>query len=144
MVRKTHRMAFGAVVWRNQVIVVRLKGAAAALLFAVILTPVGVEAAASRLHVGNTGIRCVRMPCPGRAVFRPQPPEGAAARDRMLYVDVDGRTPPPPMVGRPADLTAVRRAWAEYGCLAIDGRLVSGDDRTELRIDRVLGSCRLP
>lgn len=100
------------------------------------------KAAAARLHIGDTGIRCVRLPCPSRALFEPQSPDGHVTRERMLYVDLDGSKPPPPMLGDPADLTAIRQSWEERQCLAIDGRLIPGeDDHPVLRVDRVVGSC---
>lgn len=103
------------------------------------------KATASRLHIGDTGIRCARLPCPSRALFEPQPPDGHAARDRMLYVDFDGSKPPPPMIGDPVDLAAIRHGWAERQCLAIDGRLIPGeDDRPVLRVDRIVGPCHAP
>lgn len=102
------------------------------------------KAAAARLHIGDTGIRCARLPCPSRALFEPQPPGSHAARDRMLYVDSGGGKPPPPMIGDPADLAVIRRGWEERQCLALDGRLISGeDDRPVLRVDRVVGPCRI-
>ncbi|MGE4323174.1 MAG: hypothetical protein AB7E60_09120 [Sphingobium sp.] len=100
------------------------------------------EAQAARLHIGDTRIRCVRLPCPGRALFVPRSPGGQAMRDTMLYVDVDGRKPPPPMIGDPADIAAIGTAWEERHCLAIDGRLIPGEeDRPVLRVDRIVGPC---
>ncbi|MFV0625434.1 hypothetical protein ACBY01_15675 [Sphingomonas sp. ac-8] len=105
----------------------------------------GDTAEASRLHIGGTGIRCARLPCPGRALFEPQSPDGHATRGHMLYVDVDGSKPPPPMNGDPTDLAAIRTAWEDRQCLAIDGRLIPGEeDRPVLRVDRIVGSCRKP
>ncbi len=45
---------------------------------------------ARRLHVGDTGIDCVRLPCPSRGVFEPDE-RGFAARSRLLYADLDGK-----------------------------------------------------
>lgn len=100
------------------------------------------DAGPMRIHVGDTGIRCLRQPCPSRAVFVPDE-QGHAMRERMLYVDMDGKAPPPPMIGDKVLLTAVTSAWTERTCLAIDGRLISGEgDRPVLRVDRVIGPCR--
>ncbi|MET0249487.1 MAG: hypothetical protein ABW164_07140 [Sphingobium sp.] len=100
------------------------------------------DAGPMRLHVGDTGIRCLRLPCPSRGVFVPDD-QGHAARDRMLYTDVDGKAAPPPMIGDKALLAAIGSAWEARTCLAIDGRLVSGEgDRPVLRVDRVIGPCR--
>ena len=94
-----------------------------------------------RIHVGDTGIKCVRLPCPSRGVFVPDE-QSHAARDRMLYADMDGETPPPPMIGDAALLAAITTAWEERACLAIDGRLISGEgDLPVLRVDRVIGPC---
>ena len=102
-------------------------------------------AESGRLHIGDTGIRCARLPCPGRALFQPQPPDGHASRDQMLYVDVDGSKPPPPMLGHPTHLAAVKAAWEDRQCLVIVGRLISGEqDRPLLRVDRVVGWCSKP
>jgi len=99
------------------------------------------DAGAMRVHVGNTAIQCLRLPCPSRGVFVPDE-QSHAARDRMLYADMDGETPPPPMIGDEALLAAITTAWEERACLAIDGRLISGeDDRPVLRVDRVIGPC---
>ncbi len=100
------------------------------------------QAQAARLHIGDTGIRCVRQPCPSRALFDPKGQVGQADREAMLYVDLDGSKPPPPMIGDPAALAAIRTAWDDRQCLAIDGRLIPGeDDRPVLRVDRVVGPC---
>lgn len=99
------------------------------------------DSKAMRLHIGDTGIRCVRLPCPARGVFVPTP--GADMRDHLLYSDSDGASPPPPMVGQASRLAAVSQAWHERRCIAVDGRLISGeDDRPVLRIDRIVGACR--
>lgn len=99
------------------------------------------DAGPMRIHIGNTGINCLRLPCPSRGVFVPDE-RGHAARDRMLYADMDGKAPPPPMIGEEALLAAITTAWEERACLAIDGRLISGeDDRPVLRVDRVIGPC---
>ena len=99
------------------------------------------DAAPMRIHVGNTGIHCVRLPCPSRGVFVPGE-RSHTAHDRMLYADMDGETPPPPMVGDEALLAAITTAWEERACLAIDGRLITGeDDRPVLRVARVIGPC---
>lgn len=99
------------------------------------------DAGPMRIHVGNTGIRCLRLPCPSRGVFVPDE-QGHAARDRMLHADIDGKSPPPPMIGDKSLLAAITTAWEKRACLAIDGRLVSGEgDRPVLRVDRVIGPC---
>lgn len=99
------------------------------------------EAPGARLHIGDTGIRCVRLPCPSRAVFAPGT-EDHAVRQSMLYVDTDGSSPPPPMIASEANRAAIVMAWDERQCLAIDGRMIAGeDDRPILRVDRVVGSC---
>ena len=100
------------------------------------------HAAPMRLHIGDTGIRCARLPCPSRGVFIPQQQAGEV-RGALLYSDMDGNSPPPPMIGDEALLSAVSRAWEERACLAIDGRLISGEeDKPVLRVDRILGPCR--
>lgn len=94
-----------------------------------------------RLHVGETGIRCLRLPCPARAVFEPGE-SGRAMRERMAYVDLDGRSPPPPMIGAATDLAALRDVWEERQCLVVIGRLIPGEqDQPVLRVDQVLGPC---
>jgi hypothetical protein len=98
------------------------------------------DSAAMRMHVGDTGIRCVRLPCASRGVFLPD--ETGRARTELLYADRDGATPPPPMVGRPEVQAAVARAWQDRACLAIDARLIGGvDDKPVLRVDRIVGPC---
>lgn len=96
---------------------------------------------ARRLQVGDTGIDCVRLPCPSRGVFEPDE-RGFATRDRLLYVDLDGKTPPPPMIGDKADQSEVVKAWNDRRCLAIEGGLIPGEDgRPALRVDRIIGPC---
>jgi len=98
------------------------------------------DAAAMRLHVGRTGILCARLPCPSKAVYIPD--DKAATPRHLPYTDRDGRTPPPPMIGDDIMLAEIGRAWKDYGCLAIDGRLISReDDRPVLRVDRIVGPC---
>lgn len=100
------------------------------------------KAPGARLHIGDTGIRCVQMPCPSRAVFEPDA-QGRASTNRMLYVDADGQTPAPPMLANDGDRAAILEAWEGRQCLAIDGRLIPGEeDRPILRVDRVIGPCR--
>lgn len=100
------------------------------------------NASAMRLHIGNTGIKCLRLPCPSRGVFVP-PKASRTTRPASLYSDVDGKSPPPPMVGDAVSLAAITTAWNERRCLAIDGRLISGEeDRPVLRVDRIVGPCR--
>lgn len=99
------------------------------------------NAIAGRLYVGDTAIRCLRLPCPGRAVYEPDD-AGAADRNRLMYADLDGRSSPPPMIGDEAALREIAQAWEAYDCVAIDGRLIPGeDDRPVLRVDRIIGSC---
>ncbi len=99
------------------------------------------HSAARRLHIGDTGIDCVRLPCPSRGIFEPDD-RGFAARDRLLYVDLDGTTPPPPMIGSETDQAEVVKAWNDRRCLAIEGQLISGkDERPALRIDHIIGPC---
>lgn len=100
------------------------------------------DAAPMRLHIGDTGIRCVRLPCPSRGVFLPREPANGV-REGLLYSDMEGNSPPPPMIGDKALLSAVSQAWEERTCLAIDGRLISGvEDKPVLRVDRIVGPCR--
>lgn len=99
------------------------------------------KAPGARLHIGDTGIRCVQMPCPSRAVFEPNA-QGHAVKDRMLFVDADGKAPLPPLIAKDADRAVIVEAWEERQCVAIDGRLIPGEeDRPILRVDRVLGPC---
>lgn len=101
----------------------------------------GPRAEAGLLHVGETGIRCLRLPCPSRGLFVPGA-RGQAERQTLLYADRDGRSPPPPMTGAAADRMAIVRAWDERRCLALIGRLIPGpDDRPVLRVDRIVGEC---
>lgn len=99
------------------------------------------QAEAMTLYVGDTNIRCVRMPCPSRGVFEPDD-AGNADRNALLYADTDGQSGPPPMIGDPAALRAIATAWSEFGCLEIRGRLIPGeDDKPVLRVDEVVGQC---
>jgi hypothetical protein len=100
----------------------------------------GERAVAEILHVGKTGIMCARRPCPHRGVFTPK--SAPMEQPDLLYSDLDGKTPPPPMVGDEAARQQISEAWADHTCLAIEGRLISGeDDRPILRVDRVIGPC---
>lgn len=101
----------------------------------------GPRAEAGLLHVGETGIRCLRLPCPGRGLYVPGA-RGQAERQNLLYADRDGRSPPPPMIGDPDARAAIAKAWDERRCLAVMGRLIPGeDDRPVLRVDRIVGAC---
>lgn len=100
------------------------------------------DAAPMRFHVGDTGIRCVRHPCPSKGVFVPGG-GGLDVRKNLVYSDLDGRAGAPPMIGDRAAVEIVTKAWNAMECVAIDGRLISGeDDKPVLRVDRVIGSCR--
>jgi hypothetical protein len=100
------------------------------------------DAAGRRIHVGDTGIKCVKLPCPSRGVFLPGRAQNGG-RPTLLLADHDGRMPPPPMIGDEADLAAIRTAWNARDCLAIEGRPISGeDDKPVLRVDRIVGPCR--
>jgi hypothetical protein len=99
------------------------------------------DAVGQRMHIGDTGIRCVKFPCPSRGLFLPAGTEDGREMT-LLVTDRDGRTPPPRMIGDEADLAAIRAAWEARDCLAIDGRMISGvDDKPVLRVDRVHGRC---
>ena len=96
---------------------------------------------AMRLHVGDTGILCVRLPCPTRGVFIPAG-HGLEVRKNLLYTDLDGQTPPPLMIGEKAAIDAVTKAWSDRQCLAIKGRMIAGEaGQPRLRIDRIIGPC---
>ncbi|WP_315762666.1 hypothetical protein [Sphingomonas sp. Y38-1Y] len=128
--------------------VFKLAGIALAVLAAQVthtgpLVATAEDSAAMRMHVGDTGIRCVKLPCPSRGVFLPD--RDGSPQKELLYADRDGKTPPPPMVGRPEVQAAVVRAWETRACLAIDARLIGGvDDRPVLRVDRIVGPCGGP
>lgn len=93
------------------------------------------------LYVGATGIRCVRRPCPARGVFIPDA-RGHAVRDQLLMADTDGTAPPPPMIGDEAARREIARVWDAGGCVAVEGRLIAGEeDRPLLRVDRLIGRC---
>lgn len=99
------------------------------------------NAVAGRLHVGDTGIRCVQLPCPSRGVYEPDD-AGVADRNALLFAGLDGRAPPPPMIGDEVALRTIIEAWEAYECIAVDGRLIPGeDDRPVLRVDRIVGPC---
>ncbi|MDJ0275902.1 hypothetical protein QLH51_03680 [Sphingomonas sp. 2R-10] len=99
------------------------------------------DARAGIIHVGATGIRCARLPCPTRGVFIPDA-RGHAVRDRLLMADTSGTAPPPPMIGNAAARREIARIWEARGCVAVEGRLIAGeDDRPLLRVDRLVGRC---
>jgi len=100
------------------------------------------DSAAMRIHVGDTGIKCVKFPCPSRGVYLPEDADAEKPLE-LLYTDPDGKAPLPPMIGDAAALAAIAAAWEDRGCLAIDGRLISGEeDKPVLRVDRIVGHCR--
>ena len=94
-------------------------------------------------RVGDTGVRCLKQPCPWRGVV-PVDDESVAA----------GAVPPayagdaPPVIAARAELfdqvrREIWRAWAAGGCLLVHGRF---DRRGAaampvLAVDRVIGPC---
>lgn len=94
-------------------------------------------------RVGDTGVRCLKQPCPWRGVV-PVEDESVAA----------GTVPPayagdaPPVIAARAELLEplrreIWRAWAAGGCLLVHGRF---DRRGAaavpvLSVDRIIGPC---
>lgn len=101
------------------------------------------EAPPGLFRVGDTGVRCLKQPCPWRGVV-PVDDESVAA----------GAVPPayasdaPPVIAARAELfdqvrREIWRAWAAGGCLLVHGRF---DRRGAaampvLSVDRIIGPC---
>ncbi|MGK9170050.1 hypothetical protein KXR53_27295 [Inquilinus limosus] len=101
------------------------------------------EAPSSLFRVGDTGIRCLKQPCPWRGVV-PVDDESVAA----------GTVPPayagdaPPAIAAPPDLldqarNEIWRAWASGGCLLVRGRFDrrGATAAPVLSVDRIIGPC---
>lgn len=81
---------------------------------------------------------CIKAPCPSRGVFLPG---GGGLNDRrraLLYTDADGRSGPPEVFGTLAVRRTVNRAWRDFKCIEIMGRLDRvGDARPRLHVSRI-------
>ncbi len=98
-------------------------------------------AADARYHIGDTGIRCVRLPCPSRALYVPDA-RGMADRHNLIYADMDGNAAPPAIEASAAVIDAVAEAWREYQCIAVDGRLLGDSGGVPvLKVERIVGPC---
>jgi len=101
------------------------------------------EAVAGLFRVGDTGIRCLKQPCPWRGVV-PVEDEGAAAGSSSPAYAGDA---PPVIVAAPALLDPARRriwgAWASGGCLLVQGRFGRRGTAAVpvLSVDRIIGPC---
>lgn len=108
------------------------------------LASVGAAAsdAVMRLHVGSTGIHCLRFPCPHRGVFIPGVVRITRASD-LLYAAIDTSDPVPNFDASEPDRAALLRSWAEFGCTAIEGQFVpSSSGAPTIRVVRIVGDCR--
>jgi hypothetical protein len=101
------------------------------------------EGPAGLFRVGDTGVRCLKQPCPWRGVV-PVEDEGAAPGTAPPAYAGDA---PPVIAARPALLDQARReiwgAWASGGCLLVHGHF---DRRGAaavpmLSVDRIVGRC---
>ena len=101
------------------------------------------EAPAGLFRVGDTGVRCLKQPCPWRGVV-PVEDEGAAPGAAPPAYAGDA---PPVIAARPELLqqarTEIWRAWASGGCLLVHGHF---DRRGAaavpmLSVDRIVGPC---
>ncbi|WP_342237388.1 hypothetical protein [Inquilinus sp. OTU3971] len=101
------------------------------------------EAPSGLFRVGDTGVRCLKQPCPWRGVV-PVDDESVAA----------GTVPPayagdaPPVIATRAELLdqvrrEIWRAWAAGGCLLVRGRFERRGAAAVpvLSVDRVIGPC---
>jgi hypothetical protein len=82
--------------------------------------------------VGRTRIMCVRQPCPWRGILEATADGVPAARPPHWSGNVL-----PPLVGKEADASRVRKAWEDSGCLLIKGRFLG----ERLQIHRIVGMC---
>jgi uncharacterized protein len=99
-------------------------------------TPVATAAPATHglFRVGRTGINCYREPCPWVGIV-PANADGSASTPWPVYSGPN----PPPMTGDASDLSRIEQAWAEQGCVLVEGRL--GRPPVTFEVIRVLGDC---
>ena len=93
-----------------------------------------VRTGSQRLRLGDTGIRCVRAPCPSRGLV-PAQADGTAHPDAAPVWAGDQL---PSVLGEPGARARVERAWADGRCLLIEGQINRGQ---QLVVDKVLGQC---
>lgn len=100
------------------------------------------ETAPILLRVGDTGIRCLRAPCPWRGVV-PVDAEGVAGPADPAYAG----DAPPVIAAAPEVMDQVRaeiwRAWAAGGCLMVLGRFERRGAAAMpiLSVERIVGPC---
>jgi hypothetical protein len=99
------------------------------------------ESAASLFRVGDTGIRCLKAPCPWRGVVPVDQPGGAAGDPAYA-----GEAPPV-IAAAPDGLGQARaeiwRAWATGHCLLVFGRFERRGTAAMpvLSVDHIVGPC---
>ncbi|MGO4129059.1 hypothetical protein AB4Z01_32010 [Inquilinus sp. YAF38] len=94
-------------------------------------------------RVGDTGVRCLKQPCPWRGVVPVDDESVAAGTVPPAYAG----DAPPAIAARAELLDQVRheiwRAWAAGGCLLVHGRFErrGAAAMPVLSVDRVIGPC---
>ena len=84
-----------------------------------------------RLTIGNTGIGCLKAPCPWRGIVEIDNPERDPLRPLWSGEEL------PPMQAAAADIALLQRVWAAHGCLVIRGRF----DGKTLHVGQMMGPC---
>ena|SRR5690606_3502970 len=83
---------------------------------------------AGEFQVGQTGIHCVKEPCPRRGIIQ------LGSRSRL---PVWRRPTLPEVQAEPAIRGQLRRAWDEDGCLRVRGTF----DGQKLVVEELVGQC---
>ncbi|WP_152613493.1 hypothetical protein [Inquilinus limosus] len=101
------------------------------------------EAPSGLFRVGDTGVRCLKQPCPWRGVVPVDDESVAAGTVPPAYAG----DAPPVIAARPELLEQARneiwRAWASGGCLLVHGRFERRGAAAVpmLSVDRIIGPC---
>lgn len=88
------------------------------------------------LRVGDTGVRCLKEPCPWRGVVPMDSEEPAYAGDAPPVIAADA--------GSMAQIRSeIWRAWANGGCLVVSGRFdrAGTSGLPVLSVARIVGPC---
>ncbi|MFE0752984.1 hypothetical protein ACFW16_03440 [Inquilinus sp. NPDC058860] len=94
-------------------------------------------------RVGDTGVRCLKQPCPWRGVVPVDDESVAAGTVPPAYAG----DAPPAIAAQPELLDQARneiwRAWAAGGCLLVHGRFERRGAAAVpvLAVDRIIGPC---
>lgn len=87
-----------------------------------------------RLGVGNTGINCVKEPCPWRGIVDLDNTSRDPLRPHWHGKHL------PATYGQPEDVARLKKAWDDGECLEIEGKF-GHDGAPWIEIGKIIGPC---